>query len=489
MSNATAYASMCILFVLIFGLSGSVEPRAVVGQFQRMRPLLLGMFCQFVVLPLCGVTSVYILQLEPPVAVPLLLTLSSPGGSYSNLLCSLANADLSLSVAMTTTSTAAAMAMLPLNTMLYLKVVLGTEGVDLPLLSLLSSVAIVIGAVLAGLTAAHCFPSKRSAFNRLGSVGGIALVALALFSPNSNSPSLGEFTAWLLWVAVALPCVMGIVITTTLASLVPGISPPERTALGIETCFQNTSIALSVALQTPKHVEAVVVPLLYGVVDLICIGCWALLAWRLGYTYAPPSDNICRVLFDNYQPGHGGHAQVAPAEADTEAPQITEKRAQYSVDEALGMSGTMTSESLSSSAIPRDFNAAAAPASSTTSAAAPCATLAMSENEDPGGCTADALVEESPELIIGVLHRQASNGQGRLPGVPSLSLPLDAASCDTTAPLPGTANASPPPALRKPLPDNANLSPPLAPRGKSAALQESEWSDNQEGEKRACFME
>mmetsp|Transcript_82513 Transcript_82513/g.163875 ORF Transcript_82513/g.163875 Transcript_82513/m.163875 type:complete len:454 (-) Transcript_82513:87-1448(-) len=449
MPNATAYASMCILFILIFGLSGTVEPRAVVGQFQRMRPLLVGMFCQFAVLPLCGLAAVYILELEVQVAVPLLLTLSSPGGSYSNLLCSLANADLSLSVAMTTTSTFAAMAMLPLNTMLYLKVVLGTGGVDLPLLNLLPSLGIVVGAVAAGLSAAHCFPSKRSAFNRLGSIGGIALVALALFSPSSNSPSLSEFTAWLLWVAVTLPCVMGIVITTVLASLVPGISPPERTALGIETCFQNTSIALAVALQRPEHVEAVVVPLLYGVVDVICIGCWALCAWKLGYTYAPPSDNICHVLLDNYQPAHRGQAQIAPAEANDEAQEIPEKCPQRNTDEAAGMPGTMTCRSSSRSVTPHDVNAGDAPASSTTSAAAPSAILSGSENEDLGDTTADNSTDNPAEVVIGVLHRQAS-GRGRLPEVPPLCLPLDTTPWKTAAPLPGTANMSPPPTPRRP---------------------------------------
>jgi len=353
---------------------------------------------------------------------------------------------------MTTTSTAAAMAMLPLNAMLYLKVVLGTGGVDLPLLSLLSSVGIVIGAVTAGLTAAHCFPSKRSAFNRLGSVGGIVLVALALFSPSGNSPSLGEFMAWVLWAAVALPCVMGITLTALLASLVPGISPPERTALGIETCFQNTSIALAVALQMPKNVEAVVVPLLYGAVELICIGCWAFLAWRLGYTYAPPSDNIFRVLFNNYQPTHRGHGQVAPVGEDTEAGETTAKCAQNSADEAVRMSGTTPCGSLSPSTTPCDFSAADATASSTTFAAATSTILITSENEDLGGRTADVSTEDPSEVIIGVLHRQAI-GRGRLPGVPSLDLPLDAAPWKPTAPLPDT--------------------PPTAPRGQPAAFPES----------------
>ena len=49
------------------------------------------------------------------------------GGSYSNLWCSLFNADLALSVAMTTVSTIMSLVMLPLNLLIYINLTyLGT---------------------------------------------------------------------------------------------------------------------------------------------------------------------------------------------------------------------------------------------------------------------------------------------------------------------------------------------------------------------------
>lgn len=310
MADIWANVSMALLFLLIFGLSGTVEPQGVFGQFARPRPLLLGMFCQFLLLPLCGVATVLALDLRAEIAVPLLLTTSSPGGSFSNFWCAVANADLALSVAMTTVSTVAAVVLLPLNVILYVEFLLGSTGVPIPFWTLMPPLCIVVGAVASGLLAAHLFPSKRTILNRLGGIAGLLLILLAVASPGGGSTSPRSYSL-LLVAAVSIPCLLGLVLTVSLSFFVPGISPPERMALGIETCFQNTSIALAVALQTPERGEGIAVPLLYGVTEVVFISGWALMGWKMGYSYAPPSDPICRVLLDNYQPCHRS-AAIAP---------------------------------------------------------------------------------------------------------------------------------------------------------------------------------
>lgn len=44
----------------------------------------MGVFLQFVILPLCGFLVVKFFQLEQNVGITLLVVTSSPGGSYSN---------------------------------------------------------------------------------------------------------------------------------------------------------------------------------------------------------------------------------------------------------------------------------------------------------------------------------------------------------------------------------------------------------------------
>ena len=51
---------------------------------------------KFVVLPLLGFILVNVLALPHDIGIILLVTTSSPGGSYSNWWCSMMNADLAL---------------------------------------------------------------------------------------------------------------------------------------------------------------------------------------------------------------------------------------------------------------------------------------------------------------------------------------------------------------------------------------------------------
>lgn len=301
--DALQYCSEAILFVLIFGMSATVDPRDVLGQFKRLTPLVVGMSCQFVLLPLCGFATVHILQLDAAIAVPLLITVASPGGAFSNLCCSLCNADLAVSVAMTTVSTATAIAVLPLNILLFVKVLMGSSKIDVPIIGLIEPLGVVVGAVTLGMVASYCLPAWRSRFNRIGGIFGLALVLLAVCQPRENTQSTGHVSWAKVIGSVSLTCFMGMLVTTAASTVVPGISRPERIAIVIETVFQNTSIALAIAMREPDAIEGIAVPLMYGIMEVFFVVIYAFAAWRLGWTYASPSDNICRVLLDNYQPG------------------------------------------------------------------------------------------------------------------------------------------------------------------------------------------
>ena len=68
---------------------------------------------------------------------------------------------------------------------------------------------------------------------------------------------------------------------------------------------QNTGLALTIALSAmgPDDVgEASGVPLVYGIVEILVIPVFAITAWRLGWTYAPKSENCIVALVGNYQP-------------------------------------------------------------------------------------------------------------------------------------------------------------------------------------------
>ena len=73
-----------LLFALVFGMSATVDMKALVAQVKNRRAILTGCFLQFGVLPLLGFLVVKILDLDEATGITLLVVTSSPGGSYSN---------------------------------------------------------------------------------------------------------------------------------------------------------------------------------------------------------------------------------------------------------------------------------------------------------------------------------------------------------------------------------------------------------------------
>lgn len=313
--------SQVLLFCLILGMAGTVDPKMVASQFRRMRPIAVGVSCQFILLPMCGGLTCIAFGLPKDIAIPLILTTTSPGGSFSNFWCALANADLALSVAMTTVSTVLAVVVLPVNVLIYMKLFVSGEcHCAVPVWELLPPLGMVSVAVMLGLLLAQHFPKQRSRLNMLGTVTGVALITLAVIAPGAKKKPTGALSP-LIMAATTLPCCAGLILSAFISSLVPSISKPERTALAIETCFQNTSIALMIAMQKPDIPEGIAVPLFYGVAEIVLLSLWALFAWKMGWTYAPPTDGIMQVLMSNYQKvrsvqsGVSGVAHLEPLDA------------------------------------------------------------------------------------------------------------------------------------------------------------------------------
>ena len=79
-----------LLFLLIFGMSATVDTTHVRNQLHNKLAILTGVCCQFIVMPLLGFLAVKLLNgqgLTEPMAVSLLIVTASPGGSYSNWWC------------------------------------------------------------------------------------------------------------------------------------------------------------------------------------------------------------------------------------------------------------------------------------------------------------------------------------------------------------------------------------------------------------------
>lgn len=275
------------------------------------RALFMGVFLQFIVLPFLGFLTVKMLALDTAMGLTLLVLTSSPGGSYSNWWCSLFNADLALSVSMTAISTVLAVVMLPLNLYIYAPAVLNNNAdeVDVSEIldfgALMTSLCVVFSAIGMGLFASDKIDNHNFhiAANRFGSVAGVSLVILSGIA----SSSIDGAQIWnrdaKFYFGVAMPCVVALVLSNIMTSY-SGLLKPERVTSCIECCYQNCGIATSVALSMFKGDDlaaAMGVPFFYGCVEFLLIGMYCIVAWKAGWTKAPPTEPFWKVVTVNYE--------------------------------------------------------------------------------------------------------------------------------------------------------------------------------------------
>ncbi|MCU9519873.1 bile acid:sodium symporter family protein [Corynebacterium sp. ES2794-CONJ1] len=104
------YFLMVIMFAM--GLTLSIPDFKQV--MLRPLPIIIGVIAQFVIMPLLALAVGRALNLDPALAVGLLMLGSVPGGTSSNVIAFLARGDVALSVAMTSVSTLISPIMTPL---------------------------------------------------------------------------------------------------------------------------------------------------------------------------------------------------------------------------------------------------------------------------------------------------------------------------------------------------------------------------------------
>lgn len=108
-----------ILAVVMFSIAIDLKPE----DFHRLRrapkPLIVGLFSQFLVLPALTFLMILATQPRPSIALGLILVAACPGGNISNFITHRAGGNAALSVSMTAFATVGAILLTPVNIALW----------------------------------------------------------------------------------------------------------------------------------------------------------------------------------------------------------------------------------------------------------------------------------------------------------------------------------------------------------------------------------
>lgn len=233
-----------LLMVIMFGMGITLT----VADFRRVaeRPVVIaiGVFLQFLLMPLAALVVATVLPLPQEIWIGLLIVGACPGGTASNVICYLARADVALSVSMTMVSTLAAVIVTPLLVDLYL-------GATIPVpveAMLISLVKVVLLPVVLG-TAINTWLGQRidsvRGYFPLLSVIAIALVIGIIVALNRDQVLTGGL---LVLMAVAAHNLLGLSLGYGCGRLLR-LSRVQARTLAIEVGMQNSGLGATLATQ------------------------------------------------------------------------------------------------------------------------------------------------------------------------------------------------------------------------------------------------
>jgi bile acid:Na+ symporter, BASS family len=248
-----------LLQIIMFGMGTAMSLNDFAGVVKMPKAVLVGLICQFSIMPGLGFTLANVFDFPPEIAAGIILIGSAPSGLASNVMSFLANANLALSV----TITAIATLLAPLMTPLLMKLLAG-ELVNVDVWAMMwDIVKMVIIPIGAGLLFNKLLSGKAKWLDDampLVSMIGIAFIITIITAAGRDSLlSIG-----LLLILVAfIHNTFGYFLGYWFSRLV-GLDERSCRTVAIEVGMQNGGLASAIALQMGKVATVGLAPAIFG---------------------------------------------------------------------------------------------------------------------------------------------------------------------------------------------------------------------------------
>lgn len=270
-----------ILAFMMFGVSLSLTGEDFRRVLKRPDAPIVGLLAQFVLLPAATCLTTWFFEVDPEMALGMILVASCPGGSFSNIMTWLARANVAVSVSMTAVSSLVAMVMTPFNFALYGWLNPNTRSmlteIQLDSMNILILVALVLGLpLLVGMMTGKLFP--RFAARAEKPMRVITLLVLLLFVGVAFGNNMDVFlaTADRIVILVVLQNLLALGMGAFAGGLT-GLPRQDRRAITMEVGIQNSGLGLAILFTFfPEASGMILIAAFWGVWHLIS---GLLLAW------------------------------------------------------------------------------------------------------------------------------------------------------------------------------------------------------------------
>jgi bile acid:Na+ symporter, BASS family len=254
------------LFVIMVGIGLNLTLDDFRREAEQPKGVVVGGLAQLLVMPALGFAVAALLDLEPALAVGLVIAASCPGGTTSNLVAYLARANVALSIVLTVVASLATILTLPLfvNLALRWQPAASETAIAVPAgRTILLLVAIVLLPVALGMFVRRRAPDRAAALERaVSAFGAVVLVALIIGIALSVRDRIGELLASAGPAAILLN-VGGLLVGLAVARAA-GLGRADRLTTAIELGVKNTTLGILIAVTVVGSETMAVPSAVYG---------------------------------------------------------------------------------------------------------------------------------------------------------------------------------------------------------------------------------
>ena len=255
------------LFLIMFGMGLSLVPADFRRVLRAPKAAAVGVFCQMVLLPLVALAVVGIVEMEPALAVGLMVLAFCPGGTTSNMLTYLARGDVALSISLTAVVSLVTPFTIPVLTALSMTHLMGAgKEISLPLgETIIALLVITVVPVGIGMAVNHNWPAfSKRADKPVKWFSLIALFAIIAGLVKQNAAELPTFFAQT-GLATLLLNVAAMALGFA-AARAARLDRKQQITIGLEVGIQNGTTALMVTGTLLGDATMTIAPAIYSLI-------------------------------------------------------------------------------------------------------------------------------------------------------------------------------------------------------------------------------
>ena len=255
-----------MMMVIMLGMGSSLTFKDFAIAFRKPQGLLVGLVCQYGIMPFLGYALAVVLGLPPALAIGLILMGSMPGGTTSNIFTYFSKGALALSIMMTITSTLVAVVVVPLLLDFYSGLKDLPSEYTVPAGNVAQVLVVLIVPTLIGIFLRKWSPNVGATIELVGGALGIFVILFLILTWVPRNYMLLAATPWHVYFAAIGLGLIGMLLGFVLARLLKQ-DPRRSRTIALETGIQNGPLAVLIVLLSFKgemQQQVLLIPVLYS---------------------------------------------------------------------------------------------------------------------------------------------------------------------------------------------------------------------------------